>query len=470
MHDNLLLRTDSYKFTHWNQYPPGTETVYSYFESRGGAYDQIAFFGLQYYLKRYLEGPVVTRDRIDEADSLLRVHLNDPEGRYFNRAGWEHILRHHNGRLPVVLRAVPEGTVVGNRQVLMTIENTDPLCYWLPNYLETLLVQTWYGTTVATQSRAMKRVILDYLRKTGDPSVVNFTLHDFGFRGVSSVETAGMGGAAHLINFRGTDTFEGVMFARQYYHEPMAGYSIPAAEHSTITAWGPDHEADAMRHMLDAYPDGTIACVSDSFDIFHACREIWGTELREKVLRRDGRLVVRPDSGDPPTVLLEVLEILGQRFGYEINAKGYRVLCPKVRVIQGDAIDYKMIGRILAALESRGWSAENLAFGSGGGLLQRVNRDTLEFAFKSSFVRIHGTDHDIFKKPVTGLDKISKRGRMKLVRKTAPEADATSPPQYETVGPEDPRPDEMVEVFRDGRLLVDQTFESIRKRAAIGVY
>ena len=188
------------------------------------------------------------------------------------------------------------------------------------------------------------------------------------------------------------------------------------------------------------------------------------------MLRRDGRLVVRPDSGDPPTVLLEVLEILGQRFGYEINAKGYRVLCPKIRVIQGDAIDYKMIGRILAALESRGWSAENLAFGSGGGLLQRVNRDTLEFAFKSSFVRIHGTDHDIFKKPVTGLDKISKRGRMKLVRKTAPEADATSPPQYETVGPEDPRPDEMVEVFRDGRLLVDQTFESIRKRAAIGVY
>src|SRR5271168_3724686 len=148
---NLLLLTDSYKATHWKQYPPGTERIYSYFESRGGDFPAVCFFGLQYYLARYLEGQVVTQAKIDEAEGFCAAHFG--QARMFNRAGWEHILRQHGGRLPVVVKAVPEGTVVPTRNVLMTIENTDPVCYWLPNYLETLLVQCWYGSTVATQSR-----------------------------------------------------------------------------------------------------------------------------------------------------------------------------------------------------------------------------------------------------------------------------------------------------------------------------
>jgi nicotinamide phosphoribosyltransferase len=462
--DNLLLRTDSYKITHWRQYPPGTQYVYSYFESRGGKFHDVVFFGLQYYLKRYLEGCAVTRAMIDGADSLLREHFGDRDGRLFHRAGWEYILREFGGRLPVVIRAVPEGSVVPCHNVLMTIENTDPRCYWLTNYLETLLVQVWYGSSVATQSREMKALLLQYLHETGDPGLVDFKLHDFGFRGVSSVETAGVGGAAHLVSFRGTDTLEGIVMARDYYGEPMAGFSIPAAEHSTITAWGREHEVDAMRNMLEQFPEGLVAVVSDSFNIFEACAEIWGEKLKPLVLGRNGTLVIRPDSGDPPTVLAaghpSVFGILCEKFGYTVNAKGYKVLNPRVRVIQGDAVDFEMLDRILNAMKSAGYSADNIAFGSGGGLLQKLNRDTLEFAFKCAAVTVDGVDRPVYKSPVTDMEKQSKSGRMKLVHVEGPHG-----PTYHTVPTADPREDQLVEVFRDGRIVRQWTFAEVRQRA-----
>src|SRR5260221_9707305 len=221
---NPLLLTDSYKVSHYRQYPPGTERVYSYFESRGGEFPEVVFFGLQYYLAKYLEGSVVNQQDIEEADEFYRLHFGSD---VLNRQGWEHIVHAHQGRLPVVIRAVPEGTPVPVSNVLMTIENTDPTCYWLTNWLETLLVQVWYGSTVATQSRQMKKVVLRYLEETGDPSLVYFKLHDFGFRGVSSVETAGVGGAAHLVNFKGTGTGAGRVVARGNCDWPMCGVAIP---------------------------------------------------------------------------------------------------------------------------------------------------------------------------------------------------------------------------------------------------
>ena len=390
---NIILRTDSYKFTHWQQYPPGTERVYSYFESRGGQWQEVVFFGLQYYLKKYLEGPVVSKDAIDEAQEMVGRHFSDPS--LFNRPGWEHILKAHGGRLPIVIRAVPEGTPVPGHNVLMTVENTDPACYWLTSYLETLLVQVWYGCTVATQSREMKKVILKYLHRTGDPGLIEFKLHDFGFRGVSSVETAGVGAAAHLLSFQGTDTFEGVVAAREYYAEPMAGFSIPAAEHSTIVAWERNHEVDAMRNMLDQFPKGMVAVVSDSYDIFAACKDLWGEALRDRVLARDGWVVIRLDSGDPLAVLAtgtpNVLAILADRFGYAVNAKGYKVLNPHVRILQSDGVDFELLEHILDAMQKAGFSADNIAFGSGGGLLQKLNRDTLQFAFKCTRSRSTGS-------------------------------------------------------------------------------
>ena len=464
--DNLILLTDSYKVTHWKQYPPETQTVYSYYESRGGDWQNVVFFGLQYYLKRYLEGQVVTRAKIDEAEAIADLHFGRKG--LFNRAMWEYIGKNHGGCLPIEIKAVPEGSVIPGHNVLMTVENTDPACFPLTNYLETILTQIWYGCTVATQSREMKFLLAKYLKRTGGVEGIDFKLHDFGFRGVSSVETAGMGGAAHLINFKGTDTLAGVLMAREYYHEPMAGFSIPAAEHSTITAWGRMDEVKALANMLQQYPTGLVAVVSDSYDIYEACARIWGSELKDKVLARDGTLVIRPDSGDPVEVLCKgeknVLTLLGQRFGYTTNEQGFKVLNPKVRIIQGDGIDFKSLDAILYAMQQTGWSAENIAFGSGGGLLQKLNRDTLRFAFKCAATARGGHEYPVYKSPVTDKGKRSKSGRMKLVRIVGSHGSI-----IQTVGLNEPGEDMLQTVFKNGKIEVDQTFAEIRQRAAINM-
>ena len=454
MNKNIILLTDSYKVSHHKQYPPNTEKIYSYFESRGGFYDYTVFFGLQYFIKEYLIGQVVTREKIDEAKELLTGHLGSET--IINLEGWEYILKEHGGRLPVVIKAVPEGTVVPTRNVLMTIENTDPKCYWLTNYLETLLVQVWYPTTVATHSRGMKEMLKGHLDSTGSSAGIDFKLHDFGFRGVSSVESASIGGGAHLLNFKGTDTIAALTFARDYYGAGVAGFSIPASEHSTMTSWG-DEEA-AMKNMLDIYPTGLVACVSDSYDIYHACRHIWGQRLKDQILSRDGVLVVRPDSGDPCEVVLQVLDILGDKFGYTTNDKGFKELNPKIRVIQGDGCDMGMVHKILLHMREQKWSADNLAFGMGGGLLQKLDRDTMSFAFKCSAILKDGVWSDVWKDPITSSGKTSKKGRMKLVK----DGDNLS-----TIGIHDNGVDEMVEVFRDGELVKEWNFDECVERAKL---
>lgn len=459
--NNICWLTDSYKVSHFKQYPPGTRRVYSYFESRSGStYPEVCFFGLRYFLEQYLAGEVVTAQKSDAANSLFRQHFGSDA---FNRAGWMHIVEKHGGRLPIIIKAVPEGTIVPESNVLMTVENTDDEAYWLTNWLETLLVQVWYPSTVATQSRAMKQVLQRFLRETGDPSLINFKLHDFGFRGVTCPEQAALGGAAHLVNFQGTDTIPGLLLARQFYGCEMAGFSIPAAEHSTITSWGEEHELDAMRNMLTQYPTGLVACVSDSFDIFRACSEYWGRELKDAVLARDGVLVVRPDSGDPPTVVVEVLRRLGEAFGTTTNSLGFKVLHPKVRVIQGDGIDFAMLGHILSAVKDAGWSADIIAFGSGGGLLQKLNRDTQRFAFKCSSVVVGDEERDVFKRPVTDGGKKSKAGRLKLIRA----ADGHLQTVREN---EEPTSSSLLQtVFENGRVIRQDSFAEIRSRAAEGL-
>lgn len=451
--NNICWLSDSYKVSHWKQYPAGTKKVYSYFEPRTGAkFDKTVFFGLQYFLMEYLEGQVVTKDKIDEAEELFNAHFG---GKVFHRTGWERILNKFGGRLPIEIKACPEGTIVDSSNVLMTVENTDPESFWLTNYLETLLVQVWYPSTVATQSRAMKQVLLSYLEKTGDPSLINFKLHDFGFRGVTCPEQAAIGGAAHLINFLGTDTVPGLVLAKRFYNEFMAGFSIPASEHSTITSWLKEHEVDACRNMLEQYPEGLVACVSDSYDIFNCCANIWGGALKEQILARNGTLVVRPDSGYPPEIVVKVLDILGEKFGYTINSKNYKVLDPHVRVIQGDGIDFAMLDLILSAMEKSGWSADNVAFGSGGGLLQKLNRDTQKFAFKCSSALVGSSERDVFKQPITDSGKKSKSGRLKLVNDGG---------NLITVASSDPRDDVLQTVFENGEVLNKQDFIQIRKR------
>jgi nicotinamide phosphoribosyltransferase len=456
---NLVLQTDSYKFTHWKQYPPGTEHVYSYLESRGGMFPQTLFFGLQYYLLRYLCGSVVNEEDVREAQQFVDRHIAPG---IFNFDGWMHVVRAHGGRLPVVIKAVPEGSLVDVQNVLMTIENTDPQCYWLTNYLETLLLKVWYPITVATLSQSIRRVVLAALQRSGDPLLIDFKLHDFGYRGVSSEETAGIGAAAHLINFKGTDTVAGVRVLQQFYQsQEMEGFSIPAAEHSTITAWGRENEAQAYENMLTQFPEGLVAVVSDSYNVYEACEKLWGEVLREKVEHRAGTLVVRPDSGKPREVVLKVLEILGAKFGYETNAKGYRVLNPKIRVIQGDGVNYWTIQDTLTAMNRAGWSADNITFGMGGALLQQLNRDTQQFAFKCSNVTVNGEDRDVFKDPVEGRDKASKRGRLALHHKNG---------EWTTMrlrrGVED-ADDRLKPVFQNGELLVNQSVAEVRRRSRL---
>merc|ERR1711904_482134 len=359
-------------------------------------FSEVCFFGLQYFLKRYLQGVVVTKEKIDAAEEVVNAHMGLGEMKHFNREGWEYILNKHGGRLPIKIKAAPEGMVVPVKNVLMTVVNTDPKCFWLTNYLETLLVQVWYPMTVATQSREQKKVILDYLLKTGTdlknmpnklPAPlklinVGYQLNDFGCRGVSSMETAGIGGAAHLVNFAGSDTMPGLCTAIGYYGHPLAaciGTSIPAAEHSTITSWGKDKEGEAFKNMLTQYPKGLVAVVSDSYDIYNACENLWGKELKDLIKSREpptGRLVVRPDSGDPPKIVVEVMEKLAINFPPTTNDKGFKLLPPYIRVIQGDGISYDSMKGIYENLIANKWAADNLVFGSGGALLQRLDRDT----------------------------------------------------------------------------------------------
>lgn len=463
LRDNIMLLTDSYKASHYRQYPKGTTHVYSYLESRtGGKFPKVIFFGLQYIMKRYLEGQVVTREKIDEAQAFFDKHLGPGA---FNRAGWEHILNKHNGYLPITIKAVEEGTYLKTNNVLVTVENTDPECFWLTNYLETILLHVWYPTTVATLSRNMKETILDYLEQTGNPELIPFKLHDFGCRGVSSVESASTGGAAHLINFLGTDTLPGITLLQQFYKADMPAFSIPASEHSTITSWGAECEADAMENMLDQYPEGLVACVSDSFDIINACKNIWGKKLRDKVMARKGTLVVRPDSGDPVEMVVSVLEALGGAFGYATNAKGYRVLPDQVRVIQGDGINDNELKFILQAMKNAGWSADNVAFGCGGALLQQMNRDTQRFAFKCSSVVVNGEQRDVFKAPVSDPTKNSKRGKLKLIEERGWADKEIDRVRHKTVSINDAGDDVLVEVFRDGQVTKEYTFDEIRGKA-----
>lgn len=452
MFKNIILNSDSYKYSQFNQYPPGTETVYSYIESRGGVWDKTVFFGLQAFLKEYLNTPVTLAD-IDEAEAIITAH-----GEPFYREGWEYILKTYEGRLPVVIKAVAEGTVVPTKNVLVTIENTDPKCYWLTSFLETALLRAvWYPTTVATNSYVSKQIIREYLEKTGDVAGLDFKLHDFGFRGVSSFESAGLGGAAHLVNFRGTDTIAALLYARKYYGADMAGFSIPAMEHSTVTSWGRENEVDAYRNMLNQYakPGAILAAVSDSYDIYAACK-LWGTELKQQITESGATLVVRPDSGDPATVVLECLRILDQYFGSVVNDKGYKVL-NNVRVIQGDGINQISIKEILVAATEAGYSADNLAFGQGGALLQIVDRDTLKFAMKCSAAKIRGEWVQVFKDPITDQGKQSKRGRVTLYK----DADGRF---YS--GVEDWPKNELVEVYCNGVITKEYTFEEVRANAA----
>lgn len=462
---NIIFLADAYKYSHHKLYYPGTTHIYSYLESRGGLFPETVFFGLQYIVKKYFTGVVITKEVVDEIEILL----NGTFGRndVFDRSKFDYIIEKHGGRLPVRIKAVKEGSVVPVSNVLLTIENTDPECYWLTNFLETVLMQVWYPATVATLSYQIRKIVSLYFEETasaGAAQGIDYVLNDFGFRGASSCESAGIGGMSHLLSFKGSDTVLASAFAKEFYQAAVVpGASVPATEHSIMTLLGEQGEVDVFRHILEAYPTGVISVVSDSYDIFRACSEYWGTELKQLILNRKGTLVIRPDSGDPVYTVLRVLDILFTHFGYTINEKGYRVLPPQVRVIQGDGINIDTIRSLYSALKLNGISAENLVLGMGGALLQKVDRDTQRYAIKCAYAEVDGKKINVQKHPleidshgqlVTSF-KTSKAGRLKLVK--TPDGYKTIPEQEDSV-----YEDELETVFENGSLVRDQQFDTIK--------
>lgn len=459
--NNQILNTDSYKSSHYLQYPPNTTRIFSYIESRGGEYDNVVFFGLQIFLKEYLSKPI-SQDDIDEAEMFWKAH-----GEPFNREGWEYVLHEHGGYLPVIVKAVPEGTVVPNKNVLVTVENTDPKCPWVTSYVETAILRgVWYGSTVATISKACKNVINKYLTETADTTnSLLFSLQDFGARGVSSFESAGIGGAAHLVNFMGSDTVTGCLYAMKYYNtSDMVGFSVPASEHSSTTSWGKNNEVDAYRNMLKQFakPGSIVSVVSDSYDIFNAVENIWGKELKAEVIDSGTTLVVRPDSGDPVDVVWKLAHLLDDAFGSTKNSKGYKVL-NHVKIIQGDGINQHSIEDILARLRGSMFSTENLVLGMGGGLLQHCNRDTLKWAMKCSAAEVNGEWRDVFKDPITDQGKTSKKGRISLYRDK-------NTGEYSTIrinhAQLDTSKEDMLQtVFLNGKIVKEYTFSEVRENS-----
>ncbi len=783
---NRIIDTDSYKASHWLQYPPNTTRAFFYLESRGSDRDwnESVFFGLQYLLKNYFLAPF-TREMVEEAREVITAH-----GLLFNYEGWTNLITKHKGKLPLRVRAVPEGMVVPLKNALMTVETTDDEFAWLGSWFETQLMRIWYGITVATQSWQIKKDVYRFLQETADDAdaEIAFKVHDFGARGVSSQETAAIGGAAHLVNFMGTDTMAALLLHRKFYHAPMAGFSIPAAEHSTITAWGRENEVLAYLNMLRQFakPNALVAVVSDSWDIYNAVEKIWGEQLRQEVIDSGATVVIRPDcydeetefltengwkkfadlgeykvaqfndnfttafvvplekfemdykgemihftdrhgrldllvtpnhrmvladknkslfiteakgakfrdnrciprtalsnrkggglnpferfliafqadgsfpsgfskinnpgilcghikarfnftknrkvkrlveicktakldylvcregkrvnnisiyvnistdrllsklfsdwvnpstrslqwcqefidelshwdatvrnnsktekirikydtsvesnadivqqiaifsgygctysirkderkdifsdiysltltertlvngqaiavkaeqyqgkiyclkvpsgmlivrrnkkavvcgnSGEPVEVVSRVAKILGEKFGAETNSKGYKVL-NNVRIIQGDGVNEQSIHDILQRLKSENFSASNIAFGIGGSLLQKIDRDTLKFAYKCSAIVVDGNLRDVYKQPVTDAGKISKRGRLDLIRDEQGEYKTVRLKDAETLQAEN---SVMRAVFENGELLVDDSLEEIRNRA-----
>lgn len=425
-----IFDTDSYKITHHMQYPPGMDYMFDYLESRGGEYKETVFFGLSYIIKEFFSQRI-TKDQVEAARLIYKQHLG---GDYFNYADWMKIVEEYHGFLPVKIRAVKEGSVVPTKNVLMTIESTDQRFPWLVGWLETILMRIWYPITVATLSYELRKVMKQYVEETSDnQSSLDFMLHDFGSRGVSSNESAAIGGLSNLLSFNGTDNIAALIAAKKYYGEHCAGFSIPAAEHSTITSWGRNNERNVYAHIINQFNQApVIAVVSDSYDYFHAIQELWpsvlgfsggsssgdvGDESRKHPGMVQQLIVIRPDSGNPIKIIEESLHKLEASFGVTTNSKGYKVL-NKVRLIQGDGVDPFTIQQIMYRTKHYGFASDNVSFGMGGALLQKVNRDTQKFAIKCSAIGVKGETRPVFKDPATDPGKTSKAGVLDLIRRT----------------------------------------------------
>ncbi len=456
---NLIINTDNYKHCHYQLYPKGTEYVSSYIEARDGDMPVTMFVGLQAFIREYLMHPITLED-IDEAEFTERE-----QGMHFNRENWLGVLNDHGGYLPVEIEAVPEGTVLPIKNVLVQVINTDPKYWWATSFFETALLRAiWYPTTIGTISWLAKQQVIEAFSRTSDnPQLVRHILHDYGARGVSSMESAALGGLAHLVNFSQSDTVPGILAAKKYYNAVAPSNSGPNSEHAGFTAWGRDYEADAMANMLDLYADNGVALLlTDTYDHENAVKNIIGVQLKEKIQNFPGLVGIRPDSGDVVQVTADTTEWLMDAFGYTVNSKGFKVLPDFIRTVQGDGVNRFSLPEVFIELERRGMAADNAVFGMGGGLLQHSNRDTMGFGMKANAVCVNGEWRDIAKAPKGDTMKHSKAGRLALQHVDG---------EYRTVRRDSISPEENVlqPVFRNGQLLKKWDFSELIARSEMPV-
>lgn len=369
MTENLILATDAYKLTHHLQYPAQLTKLYSYGEARvGGQNEQVSWFGLQMILQAYFTQPI-TDDMIDAAARVSELTFNTTA--YFNREVWEKV--RDLGYFPVKIKALPEGMTVPTGNALFTIESTADWFATSLNVLEDVLMHVWYPTTIATNSMGIRQRLAPLFEKSGTLANLALAVNDFGLRGATSLETAKRGGAAHLLHFQGSDNLAASAYFESVYGVPGRALSVWATEHSVATAYGPGSgEFDYVNAQLDRAPDDAIlSIVIDSYDAINFVKNVIGSPaIKARIMARSGRIVLRPDSGDPQTIDLEVFALLADIFGTTQNAQGYRVLQHQVGIIQGDGMKADTIVALYEALLAAGWSADNLVVGSGGGLLQ----------------------------------------------------------------------------------------------------
>lgn len=414
---NPIWGWDAYKYSHPYFINPLVSEMSAYGEPRKDTqgWGEYVLFGLQAFLYNQMLFRV-TRDHVEKG-AVRAKRLGEP----YAYGDLMRIVEVHNGYLPVEIQAIPEGLPVPFRTPAYQVVNTDTKLPWVASFIETKLLRAvWYPSTVATLSRSVKKRLARALDETADNrDFLMWMLHDFGGRGVSSEQSAEIGGGAHLVNFQGTDTTEALPWLEVFYDEPNGGNSVPAAEHSTIQSFGgPEHEIEAFEHALDNVlsKPGTIASVvSDTFDLYNAVSNLWGDKLASKVRKLEeigSKLVIRPDSGDPTKVPLDVITLLMDKFGYTHTKTGHKLLPSYLGVIQGDGMNINTIDQLHTNAKLAGLSSQNIVVGMGGGLLQSVTRDTMGWAQKISARKVgDGEWEDLFKDPKTDPGKRSKPGR-----------------------------------------------------------
>lgn len=465
---NTLLATDVYKMGHMEQYAPGTDYVYSYLCARSDRYyPECVFFGLQYYLTEYLSQPI-TRSHVDEFLTVRTQILGrDPTTEVVSKLNALVDL----GYWPLEVRALPEGTLVPVKNALLTVASTHREFPWAVGFVESMLLKVWYPTTVATNSYTYRKVVDEYCDRTGE-GARDFMVHDFGYRSDSSEESAAVSGAAHLLSFCGSDTVPALPFIQKYYGPAPFGtmLSVPASEHSVMCSYGSDNERVAFHRLLDLYPTGFVSIVSDTYDIWRVCTE-YLPELRTQIMNRDGRVVIRPDSGNPPDIIcgdplaqegtpasLGVLRLLDSVFGSTVNDKGFKVLDNHIGLIYGDGMYLSRYDDTLARMERMGYAASNLVIGCGG-ILRQGTRDTLGMALKATQVEIYGEPRSILKAPVTDLGKRSHTGFLQVYRDTDGIIRTKDQVPYQVASEQSL----LKPVFRDGVVLSPLTFTQVRQ-------